>query len=108
LTGKPGDSGRTEKDNRLFVDSVLWILRSGARWFEMPEDMIDSTLDFDQALLLLKSETPQYVLADKGYDSDKIVAYIKQISATLVIPPRSNRIIKRPYDSCNRGFCFIA
>jgi hypothetical protein len=27
--GKPGDLGRTAEDNRLFVDGVLWVLRSG-------------------------------------------------------------------------------
>ena len=38
LPGKVGDRGRTAADNRLFVDSVLWILRSGARWSDMPEE----------------------------------------------------------------------
>lgn len=38
LPGKTGDRGRTAVDNRLFVDSVLWILRSGARWSDMPEE----------------------------------------------------------------------
>jgi putative transposase len=29
--------GRTAADNRAFVNGVLWILRSGARWHDLPE-----------------------------------------------------------------------
>ncbi len=54
--------------------------------------------DYNQALPLLKGEKPDYVLADRGYDSDEIVDYIREIKATPVIPPRSNRIVKRNYD----------
>ena len=36
LPGKKEDRGVTAADNRLFVDGVLWMLRSGARWKDLP------------------------------------------------------------------------
>jgi len=38
------------------------------------------------------------VLADKGYDSDAVIALIEEKAATAVIPPRSSRKTPRTID----------
>lgn len=47
---------------------------------------------------LLDGKTADFVLADKAYDSDKILDKIAQMEAVAVIPPRFNRKEQRDYD----------
>lgn len=37
LPGKESDPGRTAQDNRLFVNAVLYVLKTGIPWADLPE-----------------------------------------------------------------------
>lgn len=39
LPGKATDVGVTATDNRLFVEAVLWILRTGCPWRDLPLEL---------------------------------------------------------------------
>ena len=53
--------------------------------------------DVIRAEELLASHEPEFVIADKGYDSDELIDVIAEHGAKAVIPPRSNRNKKRRY-----------
>jgi transposase len=54
--------------------------------------------DCTQAEDLLSGVKCKSVIADKGYDSAKILEKIKELKAEAVIPPTKNRVHQREYD----------
>jgi transposase len=54
--------------------------------------------DAREAEHLLEGVKTEYVLADRGYDTEKVLEKIKQIGADAVIPSRSNRKVQRDYN----------
>jgi putative transposase len=38
LPGKASDPGRTGADNRLFLEAVFWIARTGSPWRDLPDE----------------------------------------------------------------------
>ena len=56
------------------------------------------TADCTQAGRLIQDIPADYLLADRGYDSDSIVHAAINQGMTPVIPPRKNRKVMRDYD----------
>ena len=74
-TGKPGRNA----NNRLFIDALLWMARSGGHCSEMT-----------QAAALLAGFKADHVLADKGYDGRCVIDAVNESGAMPVIPSRKN------------------
>jgi transposase len=47
---------------------------------------------------LIEGLDATYLLADRGYDSDAVVAHAEDKGMIAVIPPRKNRKVQRKYD----------
>ena len=47
---------------------------------------------------LLDGKNADFVIADKAFDSDKILEKVETMGAVAVIPPTANRIEQRAYD----------
>jgi len=54
--------------------------------------------DIRRAEDLIEGLTPQYVLADRAYDADRLHDAILEAGATPVIPPKRNRRVQHDYD----------
>jgi putative transposase len=48
---------------------------------------------------LVEGFSPQAAIGDKGYDADRLCQEIAESGAEIVIPPKRNRKIQRPYDA---------
>ncbi len=57
-----------------------------------------TTADCTQASALIEGLTAEYLLADKGYDSNEIIEQARAQGMEPVIAAKKNRIAKREYD----------
>ena len=57
-----------------------------------------TTADCKQAVPLIDGFCAQYLLADRGYDTDEMLDQALERGMTPVIPPRKDRKAQRKYD----------
>ena len=57
-----------------------------------------TTADCTQAIALIDGIAAQFLLADRGYNSNEIIDKAIEIGCEIVIPPQKNRKTQRYYD----------
>ena len=70
LPGKPGDPGATARDNRLFLDAVLRIARTGAPWADLPSRFGPHDTAFQRFNRWAKKGTWARIMEAVGGDAD--------------------------------------
>jgi transposase len=70
VPGKEGDKGRHGDDNRLFVDAVLWIARTGAPWRDLPEEFGNWNSVFQRFRRWAKKGCWESLFKELSVDSD--------------------------------------
>jgi len=70
LPGRSESPGATAKNNRLFVDAVLWIARTGAPWRDLPERFGSWNTTFQRFNRWAKSGVWTRVMEALGSDAD--------------------------------------
>ncbi len=70
VPGKDGDKGRHGADNRLFVDAVLWIARTGAPWRDLPDEFGNWNSVFQRFRRWAKKDRWESLFKELSVDAD--------------------------------------
>src|SRR4051812_49237997 len=70
VPGKVGDPGRSGADNRLFVEAVLWIVRVGAPWRDLPQDFGNWNSVFQRFRRWVRSGVFEHIFEALSADAD--------------------------------------
>ena len=83
LPGKISDAGATAKDNRLFLEAVLWRMRTGSPWRDLPPAFGRWNSPFRQFRRQTKAGIFESLFKDMSNDPDLEYALIDGITVQV-------------------------
>lgn len=92
LPGREGHVGGTAKDNRLFVEAVLYRYRAGIAWRDLPERFGDFRVIHTRHMRWSRSGVWQRIFEHLAADADNEYA---MIDATIVTAHQASAGAKR-------------
>lgn len=103
LPGKHGDRGRSGVDNRIALEGILWIMRTGAPWRDLPECYGKWITAYQRFRRWTKAGVFDKIFASAGggYDFSKVMidgTYIKAHQHASGAPKMGAHLLKQPFD----------
>jgi transposase len=94
--GKPGDPGRRGKDNRLFIEAVLWIARTGSPRRDLPPSLGHWNSVFTRFRDWVKADIWKRLFDAVSDDPDMEYAWSMPPSSRSIVTDRAQKGDSKP------------